>query len=66
MLDIEKIMHVIASEVVETYELHAGMNYDDGPRNWDGWYDGDLRGIIELAVRRTLEAVRDEFADLTD
>lgn len=66
MFDIENLMYDIAKEVTETYGSNADMNYDDGPRNWDGWYDGDLRSVIELAAKRTLEAVRDEFKNLTD
>lgn len=65
MLDFDKLTHAIAKEVTETYGSNADMNYDDGPRNWDGWYDGDLGSVIDLAVKRTLEAVRDEFKNLT-
>lgn len=65
MLDFDKLTHDIAKEVTETYGSNADMNYDDGPRNWDGWYDGDLGSVIDLAVKRTLEAIRDEFKNLT-
>ena len=65
MLDFDKLTYDIAKEVTETYGSNAAMNFDDGPKDWDGWYDGDLGSVIDLAVKRTLEAVRDEFKNLT-